>query len=89
MPNTIKTRSGRTLALNTPEEEAAINRGIAEDPDTYEVPSEDFKKMRRLGERGKPRPEKSSRDASGEEKSSGDASGEEKDAPRNSRAIEP
>ena len=54
MPNTIKTRSGKTLILATEEEEAAINRGIAEDPDTYEVPSEDFKKMRRLGARVKP-----------------------------------
>jgi uncharacterized protein (DUF4415 family) len=43
------------LLRNTPEEEAAIQRGIAADPDTYEVPTEDFEKMKRLGQRGRPR----------------------------------
>ncbi|MFM0192389.1 BrnA antitoxin family protein [Paraburkholderia strydomiana] len=52
MRNTIKTRSGRVLELPTSEENEAINRGIAADPDTYEVPDEDFKKMKR---RGRPR----------------------------------
>lgn len=52
MHNTVKTRSGRTLVLPTPEEDAEINRGIAADPDTFEVPSEDFKLLRR---RGRPR----------------------------------
>ncbi|MBO4123726.1 BrnA antitoxin family protein [Cupriavidus gilardii] len=42
------------LIMPTDEEDAAINRGIAEDPDTYEVPPEDFKKMKRLGRRGRP-----------------------------------
>lgn len=51
MPNTIKTRSGRTLILNTLEEEAAIQRGIDQDPDNPEWTAEDFKKMRRLGDR--------------------------------------
>lgn len=55
MRNTIKTRSGRVLELPTPEENEAINRGIAADPDTYEVPDEDFKKMKRRGARGRPR----------------------------------
>ncbi|PQV50986.1 BrnA antitoxin family protein [Paraburkholderia sp. BL21I4N1] len=55
MRNTIKTRSGRVLELPTPDEDAAINRGIAADPDTYEVSDEDFKKMKRLGTRGRPR----------------------------------
>ncbi|WP_250483290.1 BrnA antitoxin family protein [Caballeronia sp. GaOx3] len=55
MPNTIKTRSGRALELPTPEEDKAINRGIAADPDTYEVSDEQFKKMKRRGERGRPR----------------------------------
>jgi uncharacterized protein (DUF4415 family) len=43
------------IIMPTDEEDAAINRGIAEDPDTYEVPTEDFKKMKRLGARGRPR----------------------------------
>jgi len=55
MRNTIKTRSGRVLELPTPEENEAINRGIAADPDTYEVPDEDFKKLKRMGARGRPR----------------------------------
>jgi uncharacterized protein (DUF4415 family) len=52
MYNTVKIRSGRTLVLPTPEEDAEINRGIAADPDTFDVPSEDFKLLRR---RGRPR----------------------------------
>lgn len=48
-PETIKTRSGRTIIMNTPEEEAAIQRGIAADPDTFEVSTEDIKRMRRRG----------------------------------------
>jgi len=47
MRNTIKTRSGRVLELPTPEENEAINRGIAADPDTHEASDEDFRKMRR------------------------------------------
>ncbi|AME23350.1 MULTISPECIES: BrnA antitoxin family protein [Burkholderiaceae] len=45
------------IIMPTDEEDAAINRGIAADPDTYEVPGEDFKKMKRLGARGRPRAE--------------------------------
>ena len=41
--------SKRKIMMPTDEEDAAINRGIAEDPDTYEVPAEDFKKMTRVG----------------------------------------
>ncbi len=37
MQQTIKTRHGRTLIVPTPEEDAAINAGIAADPDTHEV----------------------------------------------------
>ncbi len=36
----------RRLRRNTPEEEAAINRGIAEDPDNPELTEEDFARMR-------------------------------------------
>lgn len=42
MRETIKTRSGRVLILPTPEEEAAINAGIAADPDNPEWMDEDF-----------------------------------------------
>jgi uncharacterized protein (DUF4415 family) len=45
------------IIMPTDDEEAAINRGIAADPDTYEVPAEDFKKMKRVGARGRPRVE--------------------------------
>ncbi|MFM0210754.1 BrnA antitoxin family protein [Paraburkholderia sediminicola] len=45
----------RKIVMPTDEEDAAINRGIAADPDTYEVSDEDFKKMKRLGARGRPR----------------------------------
>ena len=36
----------RRLRHNTPEEEAAIQRGIAEDPDNPELTEEDFARMR-------------------------------------------
>ena len=49
MTQTIKTRSGRVLVLSTPAEDAAIDAGIAHDPDTYEVSDEEFKLMRRPG----------------------------------------
>jgi uncharacterized protein (DUF4415 family) len=39
----------------TDDEDAAINRGIAADPDTFEVSAEQFGKMKRLGTRGRPR----------------------------------
>jgi len=46
MNNSIKSRSGKTLILNTPEEEAAIQKGIAADSDTYELTDDEFKKLR-------------------------------------------
>ncbi len=39
----------RKLILPTPEEDAAINRGIAADPDTFEQGPEEFKRLRRVG----------------------------------------
>lgn len=45
----IRTKSGRELILPTPEEDEAINRGIAADPDTYELSDEEFKTLRPLG----------------------------------------
>ena len=38
------------LILPTPEEDAAINAGIAADPDTFELTEEHFKKMRPTSE---------------------------------------
>ncbi len=43
----IVAKNGRVFLLNTPEEEAAINAGIAADPDTYSPTDEEFKNMRR------------------------------------------
>ncbi|WP_252176475.1 BrnA antitoxin family protein [Endozoicomonas sp. 4G] len=45
----IKTKSGRWLKMNTDEEEAAINAGIAADPDTYELTDEEIKQLRPVG----------------------------------------
>jgi uncharacterized protein (DUF4415 family) len=47
---TVKTKSGRTLIMPTPEEDAAINRGIAEDPDNPEWTAEDFARARPFSE---------------------------------------
>ena len=47
MKQMIKTRTGRVLVLPTPEEDAAINAGIAQDPDTYELGAVEFKQLRR------------------------------------------
>ena len=46
----ITTKSGRILELPTPEEEAAINAGIASDPDTYELDDEWFAKAKPASE---------------------------------------
>lgn len=52
MSNTIKTRTGRTLVLPSPEEDAAIAVGIAADPDTAELTPAEFATLRPL--RGRP-----------------------------------
>ena len=54
MRKTITTRSGRVLMLPTPVENDVIKAGIAADPDTYEVPTEEIKGMRRLARIGRP-----------------------------------
>ena len=43
------------LVMPTDEEDATINRGIASDPDTFEVSAEQMKQMKKLGPRGRPR----------------------------------
>jgi uncharacterized protein (DUF4415 family) len=55
MQKHLTMRNGRKLLLPTPEEEAAINAGIAADPDTHEVTDEEFGRMRRM--RGRPKAE--------------------------------
>jgi uncharacterized protein (DUF4415 family) len=47
MQATTKTRTGRTLVAPTPEDDAAINSGIAQDVDTYELGHTEFKQLRR------------------------------------------
>ncbi len=49
MQATIKTRSGREVVLPTAAEDAAINAGIARDPDTYALRTTEFKQLRRVG----------------------------------------
>ncbi len=44
------------LITPTDEEDAAINRGIAADPDTFEVSAEQMKAMQPLGKRARGRP---------------------------------
>ena len=52
MHRTIKTRSGREIILPTPEENAAINAGIAADPDTHELTDAEFAQLKPM--RGRP-----------------------------------
>jgi uncharacterized protein (DUF4415 family) len=49
MQKTLTTRSGRVLILPTAEEDAAINAGIAADPDTYELSDSEFEELRSRG----------------------------------------
>lgn len=50
MSKILKTRSGREVILPTPEEDAAINAGIATDPDNPEWTAEDFARARPASE---------------------------------------
>ena len=46
----LETKAGWRIELPTPEEDAAINAGIATDPDTYELSAEEFAQLRPVGE---------------------------------------
>lgn len=48
----LKSKSGRLIEVPTPEEAAAINAGIAADPDTYELTDEEFARLKPM--RGRP-----------------------------------
>ncbi len=50
----LKTKSGRMIQVPTPEENAAIDIGIAADPDTYELSAAEFKKLKPVRPRGRP-----------------------------------
>ena len=45
----VKSKSGRVFELPSDEEDAAINAGIAADPDTYELSDEEFKRLHPIG----------------------------------------
>lgn len=45
----VKSKSGRVFKLPTPEEESAIQAGVAEDPDTYELTDTEFRQLKRIG----------------------------------------
>lgn len=58
MRKTIKTRSGRILYLNTPEEDAAITAAAMSDPDSIPLTDEEWKEVEktgRVGRRGRPK----------------------------------
>ena len=46
----LKTKSGLKIELPTPEEDTMINAGIAADPDTYELSTEEFAQLRCVAE---------------------------------------
>jgi uncharacterized protein (DUF4415 family) len=50
----LKTKSGRSVKLPSPDEDAAINKGIAADPDTYELNEAEFKRLKLVRPRGRP-----------------------------------
>jgi uncharacterized protein (DUF4415 family) len=54
MEKYLTLNNGRKIRLNSPEEEAAINKGIAEDPDAREWTDEDFAKAKPASEVMKP-----------------------------------
>jgi uncharacterized protein (DUF4415 family) len=55
MPQTIKTRSGRTLILPTPEEDAIITAAAMSDPDAMPYTDEEWAKVKPLVRVGRPK----------------------------------
>ena len=58
MRKTIKTRSGRILYLNTPEEDAAITAAAMSDPDSIPLTDEEWEEVEKTGRvsrRGRPK----------------------------------
>ena len=47
MKQPTNSRGAHALVIPTPQEDAAINAGIAQDPDTYELGAAEFKQLRR------------------------------------------
>ena len=45
----LTTKKGLKIQLPSPGEDAAINAGIAADPDTYELSASEFKQLRSVG----------------------------------------
>ncbi len=45
----VKSKSGRMFELPTPKDESAIQAGVAQDPDTYELTKSEFGKLKRVG----------------------------------------
>jgi len=45
----VKSKSGRVFELPSPQEEAQICKGIAADPDTYELTDEELAQLRPVG----------------------------------------
>ena len=45
----LTTKKGLKIQLPSPEEDTAINAGIAADPDTYELSDSEFKQLRSVG----------------------------------------
>jgi len=53
MSQTLKTRSGRTITLASPEEDAAITAAAAADPDALPLTDEEWERVRPLAENPK------------------------------------
>ncbi len=45
----VKSKSGRVFELPTAQEESAIQAGVVEDPDTYELTDTEFRQLKRMG----------------------------------------
>jgi uncharacterized protein (DUF4415 family) len=49
MQKYLTTKSGRKIRLDTAEDDAQINAGVAADPDTYALSDAEFKTLKRIG----------------------------------------